>query len=62
MTRPVPDLFGSLGDRYRVERELGRGGMAVVVSLFLCSALSPLGWEGRPGLDGGRQKEEAPRV
>jgi hypothetical protein len=30
MTEPVPRLQVALADRYRIERELGQGGMATV--------------------------------
>ena len=30
MTEPVTRLQGALADRYRIERELGQGGMAMV--------------------------------
>jgi serine/threonine protein kinase len=30
MTEPVSRLQGALADRYRIERELGQGGMATV--------------------------------
>ena len=66
MTGTAPRLAGALGDRYRVEGLLGRGGMAAVylahdrrhdrkvaVKLLRPDLAAPLGGRKRTGAGGG---------